>query len=409
MSDLIVYQNANETCIKAWNEPTPFFSSSQASETIQKAIDTLAADGGGEIRLMRGRYALSRPVELKNAVAIAGSGRATTLHPADDWQGEAILFANETRGASVSNFCINGQDLPSLRNGIEIATSGECEIEKMKIARLAGNGILLRDHAFLCNIRHCSLAGNREAAIRLQSLAKGPYGDFLPSSVQNCLIYGGGKGIVCDNAIVVNLTGNTVYQTKGPAFHLCKVSNSVLISGCRTFQIGAEAVLCEDSHELNVSSNIFCWHEGPGIRTRNARWGTISGNEIIDSGSYNPGGPDQKTPFAKAEKSFSLQNGIELLDTRGYSLTGNTIFSWHVCPKMRNGIYEDAESSKNLIADNQINFYEEAAVASHGSDTRQGENVSLSDTTHIGEKQTEFIQSFQTKLTEKFIKELYDI
>jgi hypothetical protein len=51
-------------------------------------------------------------------------------------------------------------------------------------------------------------------------------------------------------------------------------------------------VVADHSHEFNLSSNIFCWHERHGVLIQDRNWGTIAGNEVIDTGSYNPGGVD---------------------------------------------------------------------------------------------------------------------
>jgi hypothetical protein len=90
----------------------------------------------------------------------------------------------------------------------------------------------------------------------------------VPNLVTNCIVYGGGKGIECSRTIVLNIVACVIYQSQDVAYYVGNTSNSVLISGCRSFQIGSHAVVADGSHEFNLSSNIFCWHEGHGMLVR---------------------------------------------------------------------------------------------------------------------------------------------
>jgi hypothetical protein len=71
---------------------------------------------------------------------------------------------------------------------------------------------------------------------------------------------------------------------------------------------------------------------------------------------------------------------------------------------MRYGISEDATSRKNIIANNNINYFSEGDVASTGEGTEVHGNVSLKEVTHermVG--RALWLQSFKTEWTDKYI------
>jgi hypothetical protein len=271
-------------------------------------------------------------------------------------------------------------------------------------------GIWLRNNAFLCEISGCSLAGNRGANIYIDHLSRGDFGDFIPNLVTNCIIYGGGKGIDIDRAIVLNIVGCVVYQTKNIAYHVRNTSNSVLITGCRSFQISGPAVAVEDTHEFNLSSNIFCWHTEEGVRMRNCNWGTITGNEIIDTGSYNPGTRDTTTQFSDIVSEIPLFDGISMQNCKGFTVNGNAIFNWPVCPKMNVGIHIDKDCYKVNVVGNNINYYETSGVSSTGREIVMANNVTYADKPFQSAHEIgTTIQSFYPKLTDDFITSIMGI
>jgi hypothetical protein len=91
-----------------------------------------------------------------------------------------------------------------------------------------------------------------------------------------------------------------------------------------------------------------------------------------------------------------------MIDVHGYHVGGNTLFNWEAVPKMRYGISEDNKSGKNIIANNNINYYSKADVVSNGKESEVHGNVSLKDQAHVRMKE-HFIQSFRRELTEEFI------
>jgi hypothetical protein len=280
-------------------------------------------------------------------------------------------------------------------------------VRDVAVARFEEYGIWVRNNAFLCQIRGCSVAGNGVANLYFDNLARGPHGDFVPNLATHCTIYGGGQGIDCSRAIVLNIVGCVVYQTGAAAYHVRNTSNSVVISGCRSFQITGPAVLVEESHEFNLSSNIFCWHTGHGVEVRGCNWGTITGNEIIDSGSYNPGTPDTVTRVTDLPEGVPLHNGIELKHTQGYTVTGNAVFNWPVAPHMEVGIHEGASCVNNTIVGNNVNYYTRAGIVAEGRGTAVATNTCYRDEPYQSPQGVgTTVQSFQRELTDAFVKEM---
>jgi hypothetical protein len=250
-------------------------------------------------------------------------------------------------------------------------------------------------------LRGCKVGGAGKSGIFLDQLAHGGRGgNFVPNLVTNCIVYAGGVGIETNRAIVANLVACEAFQTGGPGFHVHSDSNSVLVSGCRTFQIQDDAVRVENSNELNVSSNIFCWQLGNGIVLRNVTWGTITGNEVIDTGSANRDLLANQLPT-----SLQLKNGIWLDGTRGIGVTGNTIFNWPVAPPMQHAILEEASCRNSVIVANNINFAH-VGVHSLGRGSQMADNVAyLPESYNPNHRKPDVpLQRFDPNLMQEFLQ-----
>jgi hypothetical protein len=318
------------------------------------------------------------------------------------------LEGTGVRGAEVANLALTGKENPDAVAGLVLDDCRDCRVDNVLSAGMAKYGIWLRNNTCLCRISGCSLVGNRDANIFLESLSDGgPCGDFIPNLISDCVIYGGGRGVACSDTIVLNIVGCVVYQVDGPGFHITERSNSVLLSGCRTFQISSDAVVIEDSDEINLTGNTFCWHTGSGIVARRARWGTINGNAVIDSGSHNPGGSLFGTRFDELDEPIVLRDGIDLTDTHGYTVSGNAIFNWGVAPKMSVGIRERSSSGTNVITSNNVNYFEAAAVISDGTGSTATNNTGLDAQPHrtLDEPAGTVVQAFDRSRIDALIAE----
>lgn len=417
--DFDVFLDGTELKVAGQFDRKPHFSGASASEAIQFALDQ-AGKTGGSVRLGSGRFHLDAALQIPAQVRLSGSGRATKLQVSPKNTGGTAIICKESHGAEVSDLCLTAGDNGKALVGLIVDASGEVKVRNVCAVGFSDYGIWVRNHAFLCEISGCVLAGNSKVNLYLEDMHAGTFGDFIPNIITNCTIYGGGKGIECNHVIVLNITGCSIYQTNGTGIHLHSQSNSVLVSGSRTFQITGDAMVVEGStHELNVTGNIFCWSTGHGIVVRHGAWGTITGNNIIDIGSCNPVGKNNTMRFANMKEEIPLKNGISLTQTRGYTISSNTIFNWNLAPKMRFGIHEDNKSFKNIITGNNVNYTFENAVLAEGSESVVRDNVSLADVTHaeIGKldsgksidgpfKKDGVVQTYQPELTQKFIDSL---
>jgi hypothetical protein len=380
--------------------------SPNADAVIQSAIDGLA-ETGGVVTIGRGSFPLGEPIRLAGRIWLRGGGRATRLVVGPSNAPGIGLLATGLHGVVVSDLAVQASESQAGVAGIVLDGCGDCKVRGVFCADFAGYGIWLRNSSFLCEIAGCSLAGNGKANLYLDDLRAGPYGNYIPNTVANCTIYGGGKGIECRRAIALNIVACTVHQAHDTAYSIHSRSNAVAVSGSRSYQITGAAVVVEHSDECSLTGNIFCWHTGHGVVVRDACWGAISGNEIVDTGSYNPGGPDRATPFASLPPDLPCYNAINLIGASGYQVSGNTIFNWSAAPALHYGIWEDERSFKNSVIGNSVNFFEAAAVRLEGQLSIARDNIEhaerpYNDMQPVGDAQRK-LQSFEPDLTARFI------
>lgn len=365
-----------------------------ASDALQYVVDQTK----GSVEFGDGEFRFDKAVLITRTITITGNGRNTRLLVNC---GKGIHFF-KSHGSLIEKLSFIGEKDGLM--GIHIQTSGDLKVVDCCFTGFKKYGVWISDSSFLCDIRGCSFAGNEDIHIYCSNLCTGEYGDFITNMISNCHIYGGGKGIELDNSIVMNLVGVCVYQTKQSAFRILNDSNSVVLSGCRTFQITGDAVYVYNSHELNITGNIFCWHTGNGITVEKCSWGTITGNNVIDNGSYNNNSTNFTTRFADVKEVIPNTFGIQLTGTEGYNVTGNSIFNWGVAPKMDCGIYEDKESSTNVFTSNNVNYYSNYAVASMGKGSVATSNIGYADEAYHA--MGELMQTFNTNWTDCFIEKL---
>jgi hypothetical protein len=334
-----------------------------AATVLQSALSAAGEAGGGEVELQPGVFRLQEPLRLPSRTTLRGSGRGTRLVvDAADGEGVGVL-AQGAKGAVVRDLAIHAGAEGTQRAGAVFDDCGDCQMIDVYAQDFAGCGLVVRNNSFLCEVRGCKLANNGEAGLRLEQLAdKGRVGDYIPNLVTNCIAYGGGHGFQTIRCIVANFVACQAFQVNRCGFRIEGVSNSVLLSGCRTFKIVGDAVSVEASHEFNATGNIFCWHRGRGIVLRDVSWACISGNEIIDSGSEMTGG-DAAIGVLLAGKTEAVQ------------ITGNTIFNWGGQGLMTYGVREEATCRNNAIVANNFNWWDRADIFAEGENTRVENNT----------------------------------
>jgi hypothetical protein len=365
--------------------------SRSARDLIQFAIDK-APKEGGKVHLQQGKYILDKPVSLKSNVWLQGSGRGTELLVAESNDAGIGVLCKGLKGAIVSDLSVKPVNRNTKLAGVVVDDCGDTQVREVFAQGFASYGIWLKNNSFLCEIKSCKAADNSIANIALEEFwEKGRGGDFVPNLVSNCITYRGGTGIQGNRALVVNVVGCVVYQPKKHGYHFFKNSNSVLISGCRTYQVEMDAVRIEDSHELNVSSNIFCWTRGDGIVMSNVSWAAINANNVIDCGT--------RDRESKSRIGIILNN-----QTKGVQVTGNTIFNWGDQPILLKGIQEDSTCLKNLFANNNINYYKEEAIDSRGKESVVSSNLVEKNFSYQSQGKKQY-PDFETSRMDKFLNE----
>ncbi|MEM9227090.1 MAG: right-handed parallel beta-helix repeat-containing protein [Verrucomicrobiota bacterium] len=395
--------------------------STDATEVIQAALNSIGEDGG-EVVIKSGRYPITKTLSLKSHTRLRGAGRSTKLMVTMEDENGCAIYLGNLKGSSVKDLEVISTTDNLAANGVVLDHCGDCKVIDIYVQDFPRYGIYLLDNSFLCEIRGCSLAGNQMAGIKMEKLRGGGRGgDYVPNLVANCIIYGGNMGIEMDYVLVANIVGCVIYQTEGYAFYMHSKSCSIVISGCRTFQIQSDAVVVEFSFEICITGNTFCWQEGNGIVLDKARWGTITGNQIIDSGSANVFDPEKHEFISyqinrkfkeewPEDKEKVLMSGIVMRnETRGFTVSGNAIFNWPGVPWMEWGITEDETCFKNIFATNNINKAK-GDISSKGKESVVGENLSHLDEAYHGMVQWDvpgqrLYQFFDTRYIDVFIEE----
>jgi hypothetical protein len=340
-------------------------------------MDLLKNTNGGRLEVGPGEFLIDRSLDVGDNVLISGQGRFSKLVFAGDY--EIALSVKDALDVEICEILIVCRD-QSVSSGIVVSNSGSCLVRDSKIVGFKKYGVVLANNTFLSRIESCEVAGNKVSNIYFMKLdSLGRMGNYIPNTVSNCMLVGGGKGIEFMTSTVANIQNNSFTQCQDHAIHLHSQSNAVLITGNHTFQIDGHSLLVEGfSHELNVTGNTFSWSTGSSVVVKQSCWGTIAGNVFIDNG-FSPDVQNLTTVYKKYEGQYEPQDAVILEDVTGYTVSSNTIYNWQVSPQLRNGIVEDSLSYRNIISNNTINWYKNKAVDSKGKGTIVKDNNSRAD------------------------------
>jgi len=360
--NLVVSQTKDAFYVTGQISGKSLHKTSSADEAIQFAINQLPK--GGTVCLQAGDYLVKNQINLKSFVTLTGSGTSTIIRMQTGHNTGIAINGDTLVKAVVSNLSIMAsKDDSTATAAIKLSSCGDCQISDIFCLGMKHAGVWLATNTFLTEIRSCKFAGIKGAGVLLEHLAfpGGLGGEAVPNLVSNCIAYRCGIGFSMKRTIVLNINGCAAHQCKN-AFNL-NDSYSVCISGCRSFQIEEEAVILDNSGEINITGNIFCWSVKEAIKLNKVRWGTISGNNLIDVGSINYYTRDMN-PEKKRVLFYPVPKGVvvphysalTLSDVRGVAISGNALFNWNQCPKMLYGIYEEENCAHNLITSNNINW-----------------------------------------------------
>lgn len=344
------------------------------SDVIERALATLSP-GGGVVRFLAGEFQLERPIVLPARCAVRGAGRSTRLLAPPAASGLAAILCDQADGAEIFDLSLIGSET-SVAAGVVLDACGDSRVSGVFAKGFSRFGFSMRNRSFLCRLEHCVAAACGQAGFHFFELAKdGRGGDYVPNQATGCMAYGGHVGFEAENALVLNLIGCSVYQSKSHGFYLHRHSNSVLLSGCRTYQVSGHGALVHDSNELNISSSIFCWTREHGIVLRKVSWGTLSGNNVIDPGVRAPDG--------------GRRSGIVLSErTEGMQVTGNALFSWGDQVPMACGVIEDDTCRNNNVQGNNLNFYRDGGFVMKGEGSHAHGNLAVEDPAYRGNPKT---------------------
>jgi hypothetical protein len=384
-----------------------------ASVLIQKVLNNLQ-DIGGKVELMSGKYPITNQLNIPNHVTISGSGTGTVIVIGKTSQIESAFYSDSTSKVTIQELTITSEDPKEDHSGIIFNNVGDCLVKDVFITGMGAYGIWYRGYCFLSEIRGCKISDSGKSGIYLQATSKNlksRAGDYLPNLITNCIIYGGNYGIELQKTICTNIVACQVFMTKSAGFYI-NGANSTLISGCRTYQIADDAIRAVKSHELNVSSNIFCWHVGHGISLDNVIWGTINGNNFIDTGHVNFVPEDANS----AHYVMEIPDGVNVLDslkcgifatnqTKGVTVSGNAIFNWGSNAPLKYGIHEDSSCSDNIITGNNINFFHYQGILSEGTNSKENNNLSTKETFIGKENGNKKFHWYDPRKLQKFIEE----
>ncbi len=342
-----------------------------AGKVIQAVLDLFKPQHGGRLALEPGLYPLDDPLRVHDGTAVTGSGASTVLSVTAANKAGVGILCDSARGISISDLWVDGNlwSNQTSEAGIVLDHCVECRVEGVTCRGFHKYGFHVRNNTGFTKVQGCSGCNNQVSNFFLENLDldkrgwnRAPIGDIIPNLVSDCYAFGGGNGFALSRGVCQDIVGCMVYQAGEAAFYVKNFANSTLISGCRSFQGENQAVLVENSSEVNISSSIFCWHKGHGIEVRNCTWGTISANEIIDSGASSPSGG---------------KYGLYMhTDVKGIQVTGNCVWSWRDQWPMAAGVFEDEACQDNNISSNLFNEFTQEAIISKGKNTLLANNLS---------------------------------
>lgn len=350
---------------------TPVAKGEDASAVLNSAFAALPS-GGGCVGLRSGDYVLSSPVKPKSRSSLVGAGRSSRMVvTATNSEGVGIRLEG-VEGVNLREFTVSTEVQGGGKSGIEIEDSGDSRLSGLYVRGFSKHGIALLPGCFLVTVAQCTAAGNGQSGFFGTKNTKTRVGEFVPLLFEGCTAYAGSVGFEMENAIVANFVGCVAYQTLSHGFHFHDHSNSIVVSGCRTFQVGGNALRIDrDTHEIHAVGNIFCWQRDHGVFVQDACWGAIVGNNVIDSGTRTADG--------------TLRHGIVLDgETRGITVSGNSVFNWGDQPFLASGIVEAETCAFNAFVANNLNDTTEKDLLIQGDSSHVADNVSRPEKAYIG-------------------------
>jgi parallel beta-helix repeat protein len=362
MQSYLLYKTKDKILARGRATGEIILQSENAASVIQDTLDILESQGGGELLIECGTYLVDTPLNLPDMVSVRGIGRATVLKLDHANADGTIFYAEGKQSVRIADLTCQGLPAASRGTGILFDECGDCEISGVHARDFREYGFLLRNNCFMNRLQNNTTSGNGLAGTLVKDTKSGRGGDWTPNLIIGCTSIGEeGHGFELSFAICTNIVGCQVYQPTGHGFYIHSESNSTCLSGSRVYQGSQNGILVENSHELNVSSNIVCWNKGHGIELNYVVWGTVSANNFIDNGG-------------RTQQRYGIYIHT---DTHSVQVTANAIFNWEGHKPMLGGIFEALDCSHNQISHNTINYYTDDAVTSLGRESISTHNLGV--------------------------------
>jgi hypothetical protein len=346
------------------------FTSSEASEAIQWAIDQSGSGGG--IELSEGTFPLISSLKIPGNIWFHGSGEKTILKASNNMENALVL--DQAYNTSISDFVL--EQAAGAKTGVLLNNSIFTQIQNITVIGFSRYGLYFnpdRENAppntwngtagpALILVSESRFIDNGQ--VNIHKPVCGAYiGNAVPTMMTRNITRGGQMGIYCEG-ICDNIVGNIVLQAGQHAYVLN--ANSILCSGNMAYQTRGTAIQVFDgkinhsqnydrndnnnNKESNLTSNYLIYQQGTGIEM-SEQWGTMTDNRIVNSGV-----------------GVGYKSGIWLHeDSESYAVVDNLIFNDEEHFPLLNGITE--YGVKNLIAGNRIQNYSVKAVQSKGEAT----------------------------------------
>lgn len=346
------------------------YTSSEASEAVQWAVDHSGPGGG--IELSEGIFILNSTVKVPDNIWLHGSGNASILRAGRDM--EYALVLDQAYNTTISDFVL--EQAAGTKTGILLNNSIFTQIQNITVRGFDHYGLHFnRDTEnappktwnntagpSLILVSESRFIDNKQ--VNIYKPVNGAYiGNAVPTMMTRNITRGGQVGIVCVGTCD-NIVGNIVLQAGQHAYVLN--ANSILCSGNMAYQTRGSAIQVFDgkiiysqnydrndnnnNKESNITANYLIYQQGAGIEM-SEQWGTMTDNCIVNCGV-----------------GVGYKSGIWLHeDSESYAVVDNLIFNDEEHFPLLNGITE--YGVKNLIAGNRIHNFTGKAVNSKGEAT----------------------------------------
>ncbi len=333
------------------------FSSADAAEAIQWAIDR-SSPQGGSVTLGDGWFELQRPVVVKKNVWLRGQGDETVLriHGSAD----ACVIVEHAPQAKVTDMKLAQSG--SVASGVKLYSSVAAQVKNVTVEGFSKYGVNFavetglpditwgsKAVSSLALVKDCTLANNWMSGVEIPHHG-GYIGNAVPMLITDNLILGGGLGINCF-AICGNLVNNVIANTREAG--IIQNGNSILTTGNIFYRCGGSAVLAFDAKqfhayhptydrqdnnnnkECNITDNWMIDSRGHAVEV-SEQWGVIAGNVMVNTGVGNG-----------QRYGVWLHEGSET-----YAVLDNDIFNTPSAYPLAYGVV--LSGFNNLVAENRI-------------------------------------------------------